>query len=321
MKFIPWIIIFVLATYIAATTFLPRIDALNEKTQASQSLVATWTPIVIERTVEVVVTATRAPTSLVVPIADAATQEPTPTPIPDTPAPTATPEIIVATVVREANLRTGPGTNYDIAGGVSTGTSLDIVGRNAMGDWYQLASGTWIFSQLVNNAPQSLPIVEAPPPPPPTPTPEPISTAEPTPIPQVSESSQAPSSGGLIGTIHVDSWRFEISEVRVDPGIDSGRQSIIFLGYLFNEGTQTDTFSALYSIVLQDSQGRLYEEERRVTWAAQDKYGADYKASINPEARKYVAIGYDVPASEKSFTLVPGSLVASWGQNVSVTIP
>lgn len=191
-----------------------------------------------------------------------------------------------------------------------------------MGDWYQLANGTWIFGELVSNAPQSLPIVEAPPPPPPTATPVPPPTAEPTQAPPASEPTQAPApSGGLLGTIHVDSWRFEISEVRVDPGIDSGRQSIIFLGYLFNEGTQTDTFTALYSIVLQDSQGRLYEEERRVTWAAQDKYGADYAASINPEARKYIAIGYDVPAHEKSFTLVPGSLVASWGQNVSVTVP
>lgn len=111
-----------LAIYIAATTFLPRIDALDEKVQTNQSLVPTWTPMIVERTVEVVITATPAPTSLIVPVAEVATQEPTPTTIPDTPAPTATSEPIVATTVRDANLRTGPGTNYNIAGGVPVGT-------------------------------------------------------------------------------------------------------------------------------------------------------------------------------------------------------
>ncbi len=60
-----------------------------------------------------------------------------------------------ATAARGANLRAGPGTTFAIVGGASTGQSLEIVAQNADGTWYKLADGSWIFAQLVNNAPQA----------------------------------------------------------------------------------------------------------------------------------------------------------------------
>lgn len=66
-----------------------------------------------------------------------------------------------ASAAGTANLRTGPGTSYARAGGVSEGQALDITGRNEAGDWYQLADGTWIAAFLVNDAPGSLPVAAA----------------------------------------------------------------------------------------------------------------------------------------------------------------
>jgi hypothetical protein len=61
-----------------------------------------------------------------------------------------------------ANLRSGPGTNYPVTGGVAAGTPLRITGRNAAGDWLRLAEGTWIAAFLVDGAPNGLAVVAAP---------------------------------------------------------------------------------------------------------------------------------------------------------------
>jgi micrococcal nuclease len=54
-----------------------------------------------------------------------------------------------ATVLRNANLRTGPGTTYALAGSARAGASVTIVGQNAAGDWYELDGGQWIAAFLV----------------------------------------------------------------------------------------------------------------------------------------------------------------------------
>jgi micrococcal nuclease len=59
-----------------------------------------------------------------------------------------------------ANLRSGPGTDYEIVGGVVAGDPLEVVARNEAGDWYQLADGVWIFAELVGDAPEGLPVAD-----------------------------------------------------------------------------------------------------------------------------------------------------------------
>ena len=66
---------------------------------------------------------------------------------------TPTPSPAMATANVNARLRAGPGTHYPQVGSVLEGTALEIVARNGAGDWYQLASGAWIFGELVSNAP------------------------------------------------------------------------------------------------------------------------------------------------------------------------
>jgi uncharacterized protein YraI len=76
--------------------------------------------------------------------------------------PTATPApSFVETVTTEAaNLRTGPGTTFDRAGGVAAGATLRLSGKNADGSWYRLDDGAWIAAFLVEAPAAELPVVE-----------------------------------------------------------------------------------------------------------------------------------------------------------------
>jgi hypothetical protein len=89
------------------------------------------------------------------------------------PAPTAAPPVAAApepapaqpaaAVNAAANLRGGPGTDYPILAGLPLGQAVTITGRSADSTWYQLSDGSWLFAELVDNAPADLPVVEAPP--------------------------------------------------------------------------------------------------------------------------------------------------------------
>lgn len=113
---------------------------------------ATATPIPTNTSVA---TATSIPTNTPRPIDTSK-----PTPLPEAAPPTGTQPVVGSVANKGANLRTGPGTNYDQVGQVSAGQSLDLVATNQTGDWYKLASGKWIAAFLVDNAPTGLPIVE-----------------------------------------------------------------------------------------------------------------------------------------------------------------
>ena len=89
--------------------------------------------------------------------------------------PAADPEITgpaITIIVEGANLRTGPGTDYPVVGGLYQDEKAPLLGRNQTGDWLhvQLPETTaWIFAPLVET---TLPIAELPLIDPP-PTPEP----------------------------------------------------------------------------------------------------------------------------------------------------
>jgi hypothetical protein len=54
------------------------------------------------------------------------------------------------TDVANANLRSGPGTDYDVTSQVRQGDVLEIVGVSQDGNWYELDNGSWIAVSLVN---------------------------------------------------------------------------------------------------------------------------------------------------------------------------
>lgn len=98
---------------------------------------------------------------------------------------TPTPTPVLVRVLREpVNLRTGPGTNYPIAGAARLSDSLPLVGANAAKDWYRLANGAWVYGPLLATRPTQLPVITTLPTPPPTRTaPTPRPAAKPTALP------------------------------------------------------------------------------------------------------------------------------------------
>ena len=106
-------------------------------------------------------------------IASTTTGDASPQTTPEPPA--ADPEITgptITIIVEGANLRTGPGTDFPVVGGLYQDEKAPLLGRNQTGDWLhvQLPETTaWIFAPLVQT---SIPIAELPAINPP-PTPEP----------------------------------------------------------------------------------------------------------------------------------------------------
>jgi len=116
------------------------------------------------------------------------TAEPTPTAEPPTKA-TPTPSVSQAKAKNNANLRGGPGTNYNIIGGVKAGEKYAIDGGYEIGgyNWFRLADGGWVrgdqFDEVTNrNQIPTVPESELPAKPTPKPataTPEAPPTASP----------------------------------------------------------------------------------------------------------------------------------------------
>ena len=82
---------------------------------------------------------------------DVPTEEPTATP--DVP-PTATPDTSPkAQIGSPLNVREGPGTTYNIVGGLQEGEVMPITGKNAAGDWWQIQMDGgitgWVYGPLV----------------------------------------------------------------------------------------------------------------------------------------------------------------------------
>jgi uncharacterized protein YraI len=100
-----------------------------------------------------------------------------------------TPTVVQAaqvTINSEMNIRGGPGTNYNVLGGATTGQTFPITGKNNDGSWWQInynGQAGWVFSQLVTaqNA-ESVAVATNIPAPPVQPTPAPVAVVN-TPVP------------------------------------------------------------------------------------------------------------------------------------------
>ncbi|RME56321.1 MAG: SH3 domain-containing protein, partial [Caldilineae bacterium] len=109
--------------------------------------------------------ATRPPVPVATPTPEAEEAAPTPTEPPAEPTATPTPaQPVTAVVNADANLRAGPGVDFERVGGVNFGSQVTVVGRNEAGDWFLLDTDAWIFGALVEDsleALQNLPVVDA----------------------------------------------------------------------------------------------------------------------------------------------------------------
>jgi endonuclease YncB( thermonuclease family) len=148
-----------------------------------------------------------------------------------------------ATANRAANLRSGPGTNYPVAGSVQQGQPLNLVAKNGVGDWYKLEDGKWIAAFLVNSAPTNLtvegtPVTQAPQ----TPTQEAAPNA--TPVPTQAPAAAAPSGAAkvVIQSIYYDGQvsRVESDEYAVIANV--GTATINLGGWRLNAGDPGQDF-------------------------------------------------------------------------------
>ncbi len=60
-------------------------------------------------------------------------------------------------VTVNANLRSGPGTSYDVVGGRQRGEIVTIIATDEGRDWVQLDGGEWMAAWLLDEAPDGLP--------------------------------------------------------------------------------------------------------------------------------------------------------------------
>lgn len=76
------------------------------------------------------------------------------------------PAVAVPSLTGNANLRGGPGTEYQVVGGAAAGQRLEgnlaVVGQSADGQWLALANGVWVSLSLVTGAPGGLAVANAP---------------------------------------------------------------------------------------------------------------------------------------------------------------
>ncbi|MEA3336449.1 MAG: SH3 domain-containing protein [Chloroflexota bacterium] len=150
----------------------------------------TPTPLAIETQTPVPATAIPEVPPTPVPT-DTPAEPPTETPVPPTPTPESGPVAIVAGSGR-VNVRSGPGTAYPVVGQISSGSELEIIGRNNANDWWQVCcvngKDGWIVSRLANvqGNVDGVQVATNIAPPPPTNTPRPVpptNTPAPAPTP------------------------------------------------------------------------------------------------------------------------------------------
>ncbi len=189
------------------------------------------------------------------PATEAQTEAPTDTPEP----PTATPAPQEARAVvssPQINVRSGPGTQYGLAGSANQGTEFTITGKNPAGDWWQVCcvngQTVWVAAFLVEpSGPVDAVAVAADiPAAPPTATaaPQPVATvapAQPTEPPAPAEPTQPPAP------------TFTIAKGDFVEARPNSNQVVAFFGMLCNQNCFTaDGALGGYKMVVEGPHGR-----------------------------------------------------------------
>ncbi|MCS6910145.1 MAG: SH3 domain-containing protein [Anaerolineales bacterium] len=144
------------------------------------------------------------------------TVAPTDTQAAPAPATTTAPTTPVLTINVPANVRSGPGINYPVIGGLSVGATAEVVGRDASATWYVInyqGGQGWVSNQVAQYSgdTNALPVIAAPP------TPRPIATPVP-PTPTPRPAATATGVAGGIGGIRVDYFYLTNNITQVSAG-------------------------------------------------------------------------------------------------------
>ncbi len=118
----------------------------------------------------------------------------------DSPAATAAPTGPAVTIILPANVRSGPGVNYPVIGGLQSGATAEAVGRDSSATWYvvnYLGAQGWVSNQVAQYSgdTNALAVVAAPPPP--APTSVPPTSVPPTAAPTTAPAATQPPANAL----------------------------------------------------------------------------------------------------------------------------
>jgi uncharacterized protein YraI len=219
-----------------------------------------------------------------------------------TPAPTA-PATSGPVATGNANLRSGPGTGFERVGSVAAGQALEIVGKTAAGDWYQLADGAWIAAFLVSGEVGDVAVVEVAATPNPTPA---SSGGVPTVVPLQPEPVQmiGPSVVAIGQEIEGNGWRFKVTEVHKRKAVYFYGRSYVAMGHFLvvilegvNLQSGTDYFFRNIEPYVVDDAGKGYVHSTTGTIYAAWQYEglATIATNVNPGNFVRIATAYDLP--------------------------
>ncbi len=153
--------------FLLSSTRLPAGPATDEA-QATPLITAAAVALLPTSTATTTATQTAVPTATVTPLptatprptdipATATTLPPTftvaPPKAPEAATATAVPLPVASVIVRLLNVREGPGLDYTVVGAVAEGDTLDVIGQNAGGGWWQVCCVAgqpgWVISEAV----------------------------------------------------------------------------------------------------------------------------------------------------------------------------
>jgi hypothetical protein len=206
------------------------------------------------------------------------------------------PMVASATVLRNANLRAGPGTNFAIVGTVKPGDSLSLVAVNPAGTWYELESGAWIAAFLVkiNNSNPATAAVTG------TLAAAPTAAPSPQPVQAAAGESIVPIGQELQGK----GWRFKVSSIHKRKAVYFYDRSYVAMGNFLvviidavNEQSGTDYFDRAVDPYLTDAAGTVYlqnfDATRYATWQYEG-ISTTY-TDVNPGNFVRIALAFDLP--------------------------
>lgn len=171
---------------VACNTATPTQDistAVAKAIAATETAKPTDTPVIPTDTPVPPTDTPIPPTATAIPPTDTPTPEPTNTSVPPTATPT--PEASTDTpvpkpevkIIKQVNVRKGPGTAHPILGAASSGEVFAVLGKNNGGNWWEIdykGQKGWVFSELVKaTGTGSVQVSKQIPTPPPAPTPAP----------------------------------------------------------------------------------------------------------------------------------------------------
>ena len=218
----------------------------------------------------------------------------TPTSVPSGPTETSPAEAPLVTALTNANVRGGPGTNYNVVGGLAEAESARVTGRNADSTWWQIEfqGGTaWIANVVVTaNAPAHDAPVASAPPPPPTNTPVPA-TAAPTAAP-----TGTPAATTGLRTDHTTLIAGECTTLRWDFGGIKAVYVIFGMGYS-EEGVGGHGSRQVCPSVTTTYQARLVNNDDS-TSTHESTVNVSGSACADPVIERFDPTAFDVSVDE-----------------------